>query len=153
MQHRSDNVTQTVVSWPAGTGFKSRPDIPWRTLFTKGSRRFFAGVSLYIINLARRIRKAAKGGGTRSAPIFFLKSLKRKVRAAHGRAPQLKSTSLSYILYHVTISNYQGRRFVFSTFVKHFCGIRLKSAVRNFSLRNSAPRSVSRCQENIRVYL
>ncbi len=51
----------------------------------------FRGVfSLFIINFAGRIRKAARGGGTRSAPIFVFKSLKRRKRAAHGRARAAK---------------------------------------------------------------
>jgi hypothetical protein len=52
---------------------------------------YFARFSININNIAGRIRETAMGGaGARSAPFCLLMSLKRRVRAVHGRARAAK---------------------------------------------------------------
>ncbi len=116
VQHSSGRVQRSwdgsvLACCKAGPGFKSRPGTPGRTLLTerqqwgcsRGSRRFFAGFSLYLIYFAGRISEAASWeGGARSGLFFLAKSLKNRFAQRWGEGARQKPTSKDILSsYHV----------------------------------------------------
>ncbi len=92
------SIHQTIVSWPAARqarGSNLCPDpiedsVRQQLGFSSGSRRFFAGFSLFIINFAGRISEAPIGGPGREGgaqhPVLHVKEPKKtNVRSARER--------------------------------------------------------------------
>ncbi len=118
------------------------------SVFQRISAIFRGVFSLYIIYFARRIRKAGRGGGTRSAPIFVLMSLKRRVRAAHGRARAAKTHQ--FVIY----SHEQFPRLSFCVFGFFTAFQRYTVKIRCEEYQPMLQQiHFPACQENIRIYL